>query len=319
MQQSEVGVVTAVRLPPITGPRSTTLIEPRRLAEWLGVDLTIASEAFQYTGSFKFRAAYNVARSVPNPSIISASSGNFGQALALACKLTGKGCTVVMPDNSAKVKIDGVRSHGAIVDLVNTRQVPREARVRQLALEDPDAYVASAYDDPYVIQGNASLGHELAALHPAFDCVVVPIGGGGLASGLVTGLRARGSKTAVIAAEPEMANDVARSMLAGSIVVNDVEPQTIADGARTRSVGKHNWEILRTGLDHVVQVKEEQITETMRMLFSLVNLKAEPTGALAVAALVADPERFAGRRVCCVVTGGNVDPALYAAVLAGER
>jgi threonine dehydratase len=202
---------------------------------------------------------------------------------------------------------------------VNTREIRREVRVSQLASEDPDAYVASAYDDPFVIAGNASLGHELSEVRPAFDCVVVPIGGGGLASGLVSGLGERGSRTAVIAAEPEMANDAARSMAAGSIVVNEFEPQTIADGARTRSVGKHNWAILRDGLAHIVEVKEEQITEAMRLLFSLVNLKAEPTGALAVAALLTDPSRFVGKRVCCVVTGGNVDPALYSQVLAGER
>ena len=122
---------------------------------------------------------------------------------------------------------------------------------------------------------------------------------------------------AVIGAEPLMANDAARSLRAGHIVTNDVEPQTIADGTRTLSVGKRNWEILKDGIETIVEVPEDAIREGVRLLFSLANLKSEPTGALGVAALLTSPERFRDRRVCCVVTGGNVDPGVYASIVAG--
>jgi threonine dehydratase len=285
------------------------------LAARLGVDVFLATETFQRTGSFKFRAAFNVVANVPHPHVITASSGNFGQAMADACKLFGKRCTIVMPANSARVKVDAVLSYGGRVDLVDTTKIKRADRVAQLAAENPDAYIASAYDDPYVIAGNSTLGDELAALATPPDVVVAPIGGGGLTAGLIQASQRAGNRFAVIGAEPAMANDAARSLRAGYIVRNESEPQTIADGTRTLSVGKHNWEILETGIETIVEVPEDAIREGVRLLFSLANLKAEPTGALGIGALLTSPETFGARRVCCVVTGGNVDPTLYAALI----
>jgi threonine dehydratase len=299
-------------------PRPTTIVEAPRLADRLGIDVFIATETFQRTGSFKFRAAFNVVANVPHPHVITASSGNFGQAMAYACKLFGKRCTIVMPANSARVKVDAVLSHGGRVDLVDTSKVKRAARVAQLAAEHPDAYVASAFDDPLVIAGNSTLGDELAALPSPPDVVVAAIGGGGLTAGLVQAAQRLSHRMAVIAAEPLVANDAARSLRAGHIVVNETEPQTIADGTRTLSIGKHNWEILKDGLETIVEVPEEAIREGVRLLFTLANLKAEPTGALGIGALLTAPETFRGRRVCCVVTGGNVDPGVYAAIIAGD-
>jgi threonine dehydratase len=296
--------------------RPTTIIEAPRLARRLGVELTIASETFQFTGSFKFRAAYNLASKVREQQIITASSGNFGQAMAYACRLLGKFCTIVMPATSAQVKIDAVREFGGTVDLIDVREISRAARVAALAEENPDAYVASAYDDPLDIEGNASLGAELAALPREFDYVIAPVGGGGLTSGLIQGLREAASSTRVVGAEPLMANDAARSLRAGHIVANESEAQTIADGARTVSVGKHNWAILESGVAHIVEVPEENIREGIRLLFGLANLKAEPTGALAIGALLTEPERFRNLRVCCVVSGGNVDAEVYRQMLA---
>jgi threonine dehydratase len=297
-------------------PRPTTLIEAPRLADRLGVRLIIATETFQHTGSFKFRAAHNVAASVPHPRILTASSGNFGQAMAFAAKLFGKGCTVVMPHNSAAVKIDAVRALGANVDLVNTTQVSRAARLSQLAAADPEAYVASPYDDPHVIEGNSTLGSELAALKA--DVVVAPIGGGGLTSGLIVGLRRAGASTSVVAAEPAIANDAAQSLRVGHVVRQEKEPQTMADGARTLSIGERNWAILREGLTGVVEVPEAAIAEGLRLAFTLANLKVEPTGALGLGALLTEPARFAGKTVVCVVSGGNVDPETYATLLRGS-
>src|ERR1051325_316343 len=132
--------------------RKTTIIEAPRLAKRLGVKLTIASETFQHTGSFKFRAAYNLASKVEQQRIITASSGNFGQAMAYACLLLGKSCIVVMPQTSAQVKIDAVREYGGVVDLIDVRLKGRAERVDELAQEYSDAYVASAYDDLLVIE-----------------------------------------------------------------------------------------------------------------------------------------------------------------------
>lgn len=295
----------------------TTLIDASRIARRLNLaSLTLASENFQVTGSFKFRAAYTLASRVENSLIIAASSGNFGQALSCACEMLGKRSIIVMPHTSANVKVDAVRGYGGVAELIDTTQISREGRVAELAARNPDAYIASAYDDHYVIQGNATLGHEIAAIRtPRFDCIIAPIGGGGLTSGILTGFAERGCIIPVIGAEPLLANDAARSLRAGHIVSNEQEPPTIADGARTRSVGKLNWPILQAGLSGIIEGPEETIQRAVKELFAGANLKAEPTGALSLAAVLTEPNRFEGLHVCCVVSGGNVDPSVYARLI----
>lgn len=293
--------------------RPTTFIESAKLRDHLGLDITIASETFQHTGSFKFRAAYNVVLNSPNDEFIGVSSGNFGQALAYACKLLGRKCTVIMPHNSAKVKVDAVRSYGADADLIDVNVVSRSERLQQLANERPDAYLASAYDDQLVIDGNSTLGDELCERD--FDVVVVPIGGGGLIAGTIQSFCRNGKTTEIIGAEPLMANDAARSLRAGEIIANESEPQTIADGTRTLSVGKLNWPILKDAVKQIVEVSEENIVEGLRMNFGLANLKCEPTGALGLGAVLEQANLFKVKKVCVVVSGGNVDPAVYRQIL----
>lgn len=293
--------------------RPTTFIESAKLCEHLGLDVTIASETFQHTGSFKFRAAYNLALNVPNDEILTASSGNFGQALAYACKLLGKKCTVVMPITSAQIKVEAVRAYGATVDLVDTTRIGRNERVAQLAEEMPGAYFASAYDDKYVIEGNATLGDELAARD--FDTVITGVGGGGLISGLITGLRRDAKETQVFGAEPQLGNDASRSLQAGHIVSNESEPMTIADGARTISLGNLNWEIIKDGVAGIIEVRDETIAQALRLYFGLVNLKCEPTGALSLGAILEDKDRFIDKKVCLVVSGGNVDANVFARLI----
>jgi threo-3-hydroxy-L-aspartate ammonia-lyase len=295
--------------------RPTTFIEPSKLRDALGIDITIASETFQHTGSFKFRAAYNLALNVPNDLILTASSGNFGQALAYACKLTGKKCTVVMPVTSAKVKIDAVRGFGATVDLVDTTRVGRNERVAQLAAEMPNAYFASAYDDQFVIDGNSTIGDELAESN--FDVIISPVGGGGLISGIITGLLRNEGTAVIYGAEPLLGNDAARSLREGRIVQNETEPMTIADGARTISLGQLNWPIIEKGVKEIFEVADDTIAEAMRMLFGLANLKSEPTGALSLGAVLEDRRMFADKKVCLIVSGGNVDARVYSDILAG--
>jgi threonine dehydratase len=294
--------------------RPTLLLPATQLAERLGCELVIATETFQFTGSFKIRAAYNLLSQVPQRRIIAASSGNFGQAVAYACRELGKSCTIVMPDTSARVKIAAVQSYGGEVDLVDVRTTGRAERVRQLLEKDPEAFVAPAYDDYRVVAGNSTLGAEIlrAAL---FDAVVVPIGGGGLSSGLVIARDYLQVRADIIGAEPLPGNDAARSLRGGQLIANEREPVTIADGARTLSLGKLNWEILQDGLADILEVPDEWTIEALRAYFLDVNLKVEPTGALALGALLMQPERFQGKRICCVVSGGNVDPEVYAQAL----
>jgi len=294
--------------------RPTTFIEPEKLKTHLEIDLTVASETFQHTGSFKFRAAYNLALNVASEEILTASSGNFGQALALACKLVGKKCTVVMPETSARVKIEAVRNYGATVDLIDTNKIGRNERVAQLAAQMPDAYFASAYDDLFVIEGNSTLGDELA--QKDFDVVISPIGGGGLISGISKGLRRNSHRAILTGAEPLLGNDAFRSLKAGEIVRNAAEPMTIADGARTISLGAHNWEIIKTNVAEIIEVSEEKIVEAVRLYFSLANLKVEPTGALSLGAILETREKFKDKKVCLVASGGNVDTEIYRQIIA---
>jgi threonine dehydratase len=294
--------------------RPTTFIDSEKLKSFLGIDLTIASETFQHTGSFKFRAAYNLALNAPNDEILTASSGNFGQALAFACKVLGKKCTVVMPETSAKVKIEAVRNYGATVDLVDTRKVGRNERVAQLAAEMPNAYFASAYDDLFVIDGNSTLGDELSPKD--FDAVLVPIGGGGLISGISKGLCRNSHQAVLIGAEPLLGNDAAKSLKAGKIICNEFEPMTIADGARTISLGNHNWKIIKSGVTEIIEVADETIKNAVRLLFELANLKVEPTGALTLGAILTAKEKFKDKKVCAVVSGGNVDTEVFRRILA---
>jgi threonine dehydratase len=301
----------------VSAVRPTTIVDAIRLKPHVGPRILLATETFQFTGSFKFRAALNVALSVPHPRILTASSGNFGQGLACACALTGKKSVIVMPHTSAQIKVDGVRFYGGLVDLVDTRLTSRAARVAQLRAEYPEAYVASPFDDPLVIAGNSSLGHELGLrLDPACTAIVSPIGGGGLVSGLIEGLRRAERPLTVYGAEPALANDAARSFRAGHIISNSVEPPTMADGARTLSIGAHNWPIMRDGLEDILEVPEQAIAEAVRLLFVHAHLKAEPTGALSLAAVLANPDRFRDHdTVCCVVSGGNVDSDVYRQLL----
>ncbi len=293
--------------------RPTTFIRSSKLCDHLGLDVTIATETFQHTGSFKFRAAYNVVLNVPNDELIGVSSGNFGQALAYSAKLLGKKCTVIMPHNSAQVKVDAVLSYGADADLIDVNVISRADRLKQLADERPDAYLASAYDDQWVIDGNSTFGDEIA--EHDFDVVIVPIGGGGLISGTIQSFARNACKTEIIGAEPLLANDAARSLQAGRLIANETEPQTIADGTRTLSLGNLNWPVIKDGLKEIIAVPEEKIVEALKLYFGFANLKCEPTGALSLGAILVDKERFREKGICLVVSGGNVDATVYAQLL----
>ncbi len=160
-----------------------------------------------------------------------------------------------------------------------------------------------------MIDGNSTLGDEIATRD--FDVVVLPIGGGGLISGTIQSFARNGKATEIVGAEPLLANDAARSLRAGELIANETEPQTIADGTRTLSLGNINWPIIRNGVKEIVEVPEEKIVEALRLYFGLANLKCEPTGALSLGAVLQNREKFVDKKICLVVSGGNVDPAVY--------
>jgi threonine dehydratase len=191
-------------------------------------------------------------------------------------------------------------------------------RVQQLLEADPTAFYAPAYDDLRVIAGNSSLGREIFASGVVFNTVIVPIGGGGLISGVISARDVLSGSTRIFGAEPLLANDAARSLRAGEINANEFEPPTIADGTRTLSLGQLTWPIVQKGVEGIIEVPEAEISEAVRVLFRSANVKAEPTGALALGAAMLQREQLQGQQVCCVVSGGNVDDDLYAAILRQE-
>jgi threonine dehydratase len=219
-----------------------------------------------------------------------------------------------MPDSSAQVKIAAVQFYGGIVDLIDVGKISRIERVQQLIAEQPDAFYAQAYDDYRVVAGNSTLSREILSVSD-FDVIITPIGGGGLCSGQIVARDHLHSRAEIIGAEPLPGNDAAQSLRSGQLISNKHEPETIADGARTLSLGKLNWEIIQRGITDIIEVPDFITLEALRRYFLYANLKVEPTGALSLGAMFVERARFHGKRVCCIVSGGNVDPTIYAKAL----
>ena len=302
--------------------RPTTFVEAPTLSALFGAGIVFADETKQHTGSFKFRGAYNLASSIENKHILASSSGSFALALAYACSLLDKQFTAVMPTTAAQVKIDGVKKYGGQIEFVDTTRDNRSERLAQLAKKFPEAYVTNAYDNALIIEGNAGLGDEIMAYERGFDYVIVPIGGGGLISGIIGGVKQLAGINAckdncpvVIGAEPAIANDAARSLKAGHLVANEFEPPTIADGARTICLGKLNWEIMHRDLKQIIEVPEVEIKKAVKLIYDHLRLKVEPTGALALGAVAVAAEMFQDKNICCVISGGNVDDKVFQALI----
>lgn len=299
--------------------RPSTFHSTFLLNQALDTDVTLASETLQITGSFKFRAAYNLLAEIPQDEVITTSSGNFGQAVAYACMLLKKRCTVIMPLTSSKTKQAAIRAYGGQVELIDVAITSRMQAIQERLAEHPDAFYAPPYDHYRVVAGNSTLGKEIFEnLHSGdnrLDYVVCPIGGGGLISGIITARDLLAPDVEIIGAEPLLGNDAARSLREGRLVSLDAEPQTLADGTRTLCVGNLNWEIIRDGIRRIIEVPEDKIAEGVRTLYAAANLKSEPTGALSTGAALTQPDLFKGKRICCVVSGGNVDVGTYVRVL----
>jgi threonine dehydratase len=283
-------------------------------------DLWLKCENLQLTGSFKIRGATNAVALLSSEQravgVVAHSSGNHAQALARAARAVGTSATIVMPADSAVVKQRATRALGAEVVLVDAAE--RLERTEQIRRETGATFIAP-FEDPRVIAGQGTIGLEIVDQLPSVGMVLVPVSGGGLIAGVATALKARSSDIRVIGVEPELAGDLAEGMAAGARVEWDVADtnRTIADGLRVPAVGRLPWELIRVLVDDVVTVTEDEIRSAVRELALREHLVVEPSGAVTYAAarrLAA--ERDPGRPMVAVLSGGNVDPAAFAEIVA---
>jgi threonine dehydratase len=284
----------------------------------------LKAESLQPIGAFKLRGAYVAIASLSDEErargVITYSSGNHAQGVARAARLLGIRAVVVMPRDAPEIKRDRVAADGAEIVVVGTASDERQARAEAIAAEQGLA-VIPPYDDDRIIAGQGTVGLEILEDLPGTRLIVVPIGGGGLASGVATAVKALRPDVRVIGVEPELAADAKASLDRGSIVrwsADDVS-RTIADGTRTQSLGERTFAHLHASIDAIVTVTEAQIAAGVRLAAERSRLVVEPSGALAVAAIAyrADALGSAGLDgdLVGVVSGGNVDPAAYRAYL----
>ena len=274
-----------------------------------GAQVYFKAEPFQRMGAFKFRGAYNAASRIAEQSagrgVIAFSSGNHAQAVALAASLLGLRATIVMPNDAPRVKLDATRGYGAEIVQYDPATEDREAIGRGLASEHGLALIPP-YDHPHVIAGQGTAARELLEDAGPLDVLFVCCGGGGLLSGSALSVRALSPHCRVIGVEPDAGDDGVRSFTTRTLQ-RVHHPQTIADGARTPSLGRYTFPMILRDVDHMMSVSDEALLGAMRLLWERMKVLVEPTGALGAAALLSGREAVAGRRVGVILSGGNVD------------
>lgn len=287
----------------------TPVMHGRTLDKLCGAYVLLKCENFQRTGSFKFRGAYYALASLPETDrargVLTYSSGNHAQALALAGQLLGVAVTVVMPTTAPAVKQAAAASYGAEIIHYDPAQTSREALGHQIA-QARGLTLIPPYDHPHVVAGQGTVAKEFLEEVGSLDVLLVPCGGGGLLAGSALSVRALAPQCRLIGVEPERADDATRSFQTGRLhqVHN---PDTIADGARTPSLGQITFPIIRRYVDDMVTVSEEAILQSMYFLWERLKLVVEPTGALALAALWEGKVAVANQRVGVIISGGNVE------------
>jgi threonine dehydratase len=284
----------------------------------------LKAESLQSIGAFKIRGAYVAIASLTSAErargVITYSSGNHAQGVARAARLLGAHAIVVMPSDAPPIKRDRVAADGAEIVVVGTASDERQQVAESIAAER-GLSIIPPYDDDRIIAGQGTIGLELVEDLPDLAVVLVPIGGGGLASGVATAIKALRPGTRVIGVEPELAADAQESLTRGEVVRWPAElvSRTIADGTRTQALGKRTFAHLRVHLDGVVTVSEAEIAGAVRLAAERARLVVEPSGALSLAAMA-----FHGRELglasragsaVAVISGGNVDPDRYRELL----
>ena len=296
----------------------TPVRQSRQADERAGAQLYFKCENFQRMGAFKFRGAFNALSKFDatqrQAGAIAFSSGNHAQAVALSARLLGMPALIVMPQDAPAAKLAATRGYGAEVVLYDRFTEDREALTLRLAAERGMTLIPP-YDHPDVIAGQGTAAKEVIEETGPLDRLYVCTGGGGLTSGSALAARALAPQCKVYGVEPEAGNDAQQSLRAGRIVHIPV-PQTIADGAQTQHLGEYTFGIIRRDVDDILTVSDAQLVEAMRFFAERMKMVVEPTGCLAFAGACTDAQALRGARVGVIVSGGNVDLARYADLLA---
>jgi threonine dehydratase len=275
------------------------------------------AECFQRGGAFKFRGAYSMISRLPEEQrsggVVAYSSGNHAQAVAIAAGIAGVPATILMPADAPPAKLEATRGYGADVVTYDRYTEDRERLGAALA-EERGAALVPPYEHPLIMAGQGTVAQELLEERPELDALLVPVGGGGLIAGCATAAKALRPGITVIGVEPEAGDDTRRSLAAGERVRIDV-PRTIADGQQAETPGKLTFEVNRRLVDGVELVSDADMLEAMRFAFDRMKVVLEPSGASALAALLAGRVRLPGRRVGVVLSGGNVGAARFASLM----
>jgi threonine dehydratase len=296
----------------------TPVLRCATLSRLAGFDLSLKCENLQRVGAFKFRGAYHLIASLPEPErargVITYSSGNHAQAVALAARLFSTRAVVVMPTDASGVKLAATREYGA--EILQHGLTPQErmafaenlARERGLTMVPP-------YEDPRILLGQGTVLTEILEQEPETEVVLVPVGGGGLLGGICAAARAFRPGLEVYGVEPAAADDWARSLEAGRIVRIPAAP-TVADGLRSLEPGRVPFPVVKEVARGILRVSEGEILEAMELLLTRAKVVAEPSGAVSIAGALFHGHPFLGRRVVAVLSGGNVEPKTLASLSA---
>ena len=290
----------------------TPLLRSRSLNAQCANEVFLKAENFQRIGAFKIRGAYNKIASLTEEEkqkgIVAHSSGNHAQGVALAAKLLHVKAVVVMPKNSPRIKVEATLSYGAEVVFCEDSSDDRERTAK--ILENNFGYaLVPPFDDDKIIAGQGTVMLEIAQELRSLDYLFVPVGGGGLISGCAIAAKHFYPDIKVIGVETESANDCQQSFMKKEIV-RITPPNTIADGMRTQSVGKRNFEIILKYVDDVITVTDTQVIDMMRYLMQRMKIVVEPTGAVAPAAVFHNILHMSEKKICAILSGGNVEPSL---------
>jgi len=298
----------------------TPLIESLALNARLGGRVLLKPETLQLGGAFKFRGAYNRISQLTDDEktrgVVAFSSGNHAQGVALAARRVGTSTLIVMPSDAPKMKIEATMAYGAEVLLYDRYADDREAIARRIAAERGSVVVPS-YDDEHVIAGQGTVGLELASQTDELDVLLCPMGGGGLIAGISTVIEQRFPKAKVWGVEPAAFDDTQRSFASGERENIDPAARSICDALQSPSPGEITYPINRRTLAGVLTVTDAEVAEAMRYAFATLKLVVEPGGCVALAAALAGKLDLTGQTTGIVLSGGNVDPELYASILAG--
>lgn len=285
----------------------TPVLRSRTLDALTGATVVFKAEHLQRSGAFKFRGACNAVWALTEAQarrgVVTHSSGNHGAALALAARTRGIACHVVVPEGAVAAKLANIGRHGATLWRCDASIAAREAMCAQVQAET-GAILVHPYTDPCVIAGQGTAALELLHASEGLEMMVVPVGGGGLAAGTRLALQAAAPLAELVLAEPLGAADTARSLAAGERRI-DFTPHTVCDGLRG-TLGAPNFALLQ-GAAQVITVADEATVAAMRLIWQVLKQVVEPSSAIALAAILAEPARFAGKRVGVVLSGGNVD------------